>query len=81
MDDEDVFDNESFEGFNDGDVVLFKVDETNIKEVDYDDKEATVEVIMKVKCKDGDDRVTAYVKFDIEISDEETYISDAIIVE
>lgn len=83
LDDEmDIFDDGDLEDYRDNDVYSFRIeeDDTNVSYVDYDDKEATVYVIAKMKLDNDDDKTYKYVKFEVEVDGKDIEIVDAEIL-
>lgn len=83
LDDEtNFFGKTPLKDYRDNDVYKFSVlsDSTVVDVTNYEDKEATVFVTIRMKLDNDDDKLSQLVKFEVEIEDEEVEIINAELI-
>jgi len=82
-DEEDIFGEGDLEEFRDNDVYKFTIeeDDTSVDDIDYEDKEAYINVRARMKLDNDDDKIARYVNFLVEVEGDEAEIIDAEVEE
>lgn len=82
-DEEDIFGEGDLEEFRDNDVYKFTIeeDDTFVDDIDYEDKEAYINVRARMKLDNDDDKISRYVNFLVEVENDKAEIIDAEVEE
>lgn len=81
-DEEDIFREGDLEEYRDNDVYKFTIeDETSVDDINYEDSEAYIEVVARMKMDNDEDKLARYVKFLVEVEGDSAEIVDAELLE